>query len=454
MLVELMAPCINADLGCLLAPIKIKTPINRKEIVMKRILVLLIVLSMFVGTVACGIGGDDGDVTLVLAMIGDGLMKDRLDELLLEFTEETGVAVETFFIAGSWEEYVMSLQTMIGGGEQLDAAILAIEGVEMFLGMGLALPIDDFIAANPDVANQIYADTNPNLTVPFSRDGQTFAFPFSWNNVVMHINLNRLEEAGLDLPPSNWDRATFMQYMEALTVEADGTTQFAIAVPAPGGYFMQEAWLFNNGAQYMSDDFTTSLINSPEAVEVFQLWQDLIHVYGFAPIPEPGVNQIQQVIQGQVAMGSWGRWPTTAYLAAGFYDVAIQWLPNFRQNMPIFGVDGIFVISNTDHPEEAIALAAWMSDREFQSAYLSDGNIPASRSLSQETISATGIPYNYQLFFEDVGMMRAVSSPPQFAQVALIVERASSEILINNADVQTTLNNAAEEMNAVLAANR
>lgn len=68
-------------------------------------------------------------------------------------------------------------------------------------------------------------------------------------------------------------------------MEKDGVKQYAVAVPY-GEYFCAEAWLYNNGASYMNDDFTESTINSPESVEVFQLWQDLIYKYGYAPIPE------------------------------------------------------------------------------------------------------------------------------------------------------------------------
>ena len=422
---------------------------------LKKILTLLLVVCMLVGVVACGGGGGGGskDVSLVLAMIGDGQQKDVLDGLLEGFTEETGIKVETLYIAGSWDEYCTKIQTMVGGGEQLDCAILAIEGIEMFIDMELASSINDFIADNPDVANTIINDTNPDLAKPFTHSGETYAFPFSWNNVVMHFNMDRLEEVGLELPPANWGKAQFLDYCEALTVEKDGVKEFALAIPS-GEYFCAEAWLFNNNAKYMSDDFTTSLINSPESVEVFQLWQDLIYVYGYAPVPDPGVNTIQQLINGQVAMGSWGRWPTTAYVNSDFTNVAIQYLPNFQTNVPIYGVDGIFTISATKHPEEAKALAAWISDKEFQRQYLSYGNIPASRSLAQETISALGIPQNYQLFYEEVGMMRAVSSPTQFSECSLIVTRAMSEIFVNNADVQDTLDGAAAEMDAVLAANR
>lgn len=398
----------------------------------------------------------DEDITLTLAMCGDGTTKESLDKLLAKYTEETGVKVESIFIAGSWGEYCTKLQTMIGGGDEVDCAILAIEGVEKFLDMGIAEPIDDWIEANPEISEQILSDTSPSFQEVFKDDeGNTYAFPFSFNNVVMHINTNRLEEAGLELPDEDWSKEEFLEYCEALTTEKDGVKQYAVAVPY-GEYFCAEAWLYNNGAAFMNEDFTESTINSPESVEIFQLWQDLIYKYGYAPIPEENVSPIAQIINGQVAMAAYGRWPTANYVADKFEDVAVQYLPTFKVNQQIGGVDGIFTLKNSKHIEEAKELAAWMSQAEFEGAYLSEGNIPALHSLAQTKVSELGIPENNELFYLDsnTDIYKPVSAPPQFTECSNIVLTAISEICVNQGDVQETLDAAAEEMNAVLAENK
>lgn len=396
------------------------------------------------------------DITLTLAMCGDGTTKESLDELLKMYTDKTGIKVETMFIASSWGEYCTKVQTMIGGGDELDCAIVAIEGISKFLNMGVAEPIDDWIADNQEIADSIFADTSPAFQEIFKDDeGNTYAFPFSFNNVVMHINTARLAEANLELPEADWSKEEFLSYCKALTTEKDGIKQYAIAVPY-GEYFCAEAWLFNNGASYMNDDFTESTINSPESVEIFQLWQDLIYKYGYAPVPEENVAAIDQIINGQVAMGSWGRWPTAQYVANDFEDVAVQYLPSFKQNQQIGGVDGIFTFKSSKHIKEAKELAAWMSQAEFEGAYLSAGNIPALHSLAETKISELGIPQNCELFYLDsnTDIYKPVSAPPQFTECSNIVLTAISEICVNQADVQETLDDAAEQMNEILAENK
>ncbi len=399
---------------------------------------------------------EKSEVTLTLAMCGDGTNKEELDKLLGQFTEETGIKIETFFISGGWGEYCTKIQTMVGGGDNLDCAIVAIEGVSKFLDMGIALPIDDWISENKEEADTILNDTNPTFQDIFKdKEGNTYAFPFSSNNVVMHFNTDRLSEAGLTLPAENWTKEDFLDYCKALTTEKDGVKQYAIAVPY-GEYFCAEAWLYNNKAAYMNDDFTESTINSPESVEIFQMWQDLIYKYGYAPVPEENVSAIEQIINGQIAMGSWGRWPTTNYLSSNFKDVAVQYLPSFKQNQQICGVDGIFTLANSKHLKEAKELAAWMSQAQFEGAYLSTGNIPALHSLAEEKISALGIPENYKVFYENsiTANYKPVSAPIQFTECSNVVLTAISEICVNQADVQTTLDNAAAEMNEILAENK
>lgn len=423
----------------------------------KRILAALLCGCMIITPISqTTVSAADKDITLTLAMCGDGTTKESLDNLLAQYTEETGVKVESIFIAGSWGEYCTKLQTMIGGGDEVDCAILAIEGVEKFLGMGIAEPIDDWIEANPEISEEILNDTSPSFQDVFKdEEGNTYAFPFSFNNVVMHINTNRLEEAGLELPDEDWTKEEFLEYCEALTTEKDGVKQYAVAVPY-GEYFCAEAWLYNNGASYMNEDFTESTINSPESVEIFQLWQDLIYKYGYAPIPEENVSPIAQIINGQVAMAAYGRWPTANYVADDFDDVAVQYLPTFKVNQQIGGVDGIFTLKNSKHIEEAKELAAWMSQAEFEGAYLTEGNIPALHSLAQTKVSELGIPENNELFYLDsnTDIYKPVSAPPQFTECSNIVLTAISEICVNQGDVQETLDAAAEEMNAVLAENK
>lgn len=392
-----------------------------------------------------------GDVTVRLAWLGSGQDKETLDKCLQKFTDKTGIGVETVYIPGSWTEYFTKMQTMIAGGDYIDCAFVAIEGFEMFIDTGMAAPIDDWIAAHQEEYDAVVSDIDQNVLDAVTFNGQVYAIPEEWNNVVTHMNTALLKEAGLELPAEDWTKEQFLEYCEKLTVDKGDTKQFACAVP--GYYFGAEAWLYNFGAAYMNDEFTKSTINSPEAVEAFQFMQDLIHKYGYAPIPEKGVDDIQQLMDGNIAMGFWGRWPTNNYNANGFKDVAVQYMPTFKQNVPIFGGGGIFTMKESKHPDEATLLACHIGSPEFIREFMAAGAIPVLNSVAEELVAELGIPENNKIYAESAKICKPVHSPAQYPECEALVNRVISDILVNKADVQETLDAAAAEMDVILMDN-
>ena len=108
------------------------------------------------------------------------------------------------------------------------------------------------------MAKTIQDDVSDDLEA-FIFDGKTYSFPFSFNNVFMHFNMDRLQEAGVELPQGNWNKEEFLALCEKLTSERDGMKKYAIAVPY-NEYFCMQAWLYNNGASYVNDDYTEATI--------------------------------------------------------------------------------------------------------------------------------------------------------------------------------------------------
>jgi ABC-type glycerol-3-phosphate transport system substrate-binding protein len=113
-------------------------------------------------------------------------------------------------------------------------------------------------------------------------------------------------------------------------------------------------------------------------------------------------------------------------------------------------VDGFFVMKTSKQQEAAKKLVGWLSSAEFEDGYLGDGNVPVLQSLAEKKCIALGIPQNYELFYNGAVPMKQVSAPVSFAEVSSIVLRAMSEICVNQADVQSTLDAAADEINLAL----
>ena len=421
---------------------------------------LIVVIALFsvfgckkegAGTAGRGATGS-GPITLRGTWIGGGQDKDLLDKCLVKYTEKSGHNVEFVFIPGSWAEYFTKIQTMIAGGEQFDVCNVAIEGFEILVQTGMAAPIDNWIAANRAEWDAVTKDISPNVLDIMKFRGQQYGAPNEWNNVCTHINTNCLEEAGLPMPPPNWNKEQFLDYAQKLTKKRpDGTMQYGLTVP--NYYFAFESWLFNNNAAFMTDDFKKSRLLEPNSVEMFQFIYDLIYKYQVAPIPDPGMPTNQLFRDGNIAMQFAGRWLTTDYYSNNFNAVAVQWNPNFKTNVSVWGGTGVFTLKSSKHFNEAASFALYLASAPFIEEFMQYGAIPVLNSVAAKLVPALGIPQNYQLYIEAAKIAKAVHSPAQYAECAQLIERVLNDILVNKLDIMTTLRAADAELNLILADN-
>ena len=426
---------------------------------MKKAFCVLLAALMSASLVACGSSSDDGGsgaadgngdgTTLRVTWNGDGDNRDKLLSCLEDYSAETGNEVEFTFVAGNWGEYFTKIQTMIVGGEKLDCIFAAIEGFQMFYNMGLAMPLTDYVETHQEEVDELMEDVPDALEDPFYFEGELYGFPQAYNTMVTHYNTAEFDAVGLEYPQEGFTTDDLLEMASKLTREVDGVKHYAVYVPT--SYFELESMVRNFGGEFMTADFTEATINSPECVAAFQFYQDLIHEYGYAPIPEPNQSSTQMLIDGTVAMHFAGRWPLFDYEANDFTDVGIQNIPVATEDVMQFGLDGMFVSSATDQYEEAADLAFWMSKPEYMKDYLTEGSIPTRLSVAEETVPTLGYPLNAELFYNRSDTAVPVSSPVSYAECSTIVVDAASQIFVEKADVQTVLDDANEKINQALA---
>jgi multiple sugar transport system substrate-binding protein len=412
---------------------------------------LLLVLS------ACGIGsktaepngGGKAAVELTLAYPGNDDKKEELEGFLAKFTENyPNVKVKLLFVpSNGWADYFNKLETMAAAGNAPDVIRVAIEGIQMFVKRGMALPLDEQMSLDPN-ALENYKDIHEKLQSPFVIDNQTYAFAWDWNNVVVHINTDLLKKAGLEVPDRNWTKDDFLRYAQAMTTEENGKRTYGFFIP--NYYFGASAWLLNNDANILNEEMTKSTLDDPKAIEVMQFFQDLIYKYKVAPIPNANSDQIQMLMSGQVGMIAAGKWPFGAYEKNGFKTIEVQLVPQFSTQKVIFGVGAFPVMSSTKYPKEAYQLSAFLSSSDSQRTLLSADSIPARKSVMEEVLPKTPIK-NWNLYAESADMAVAVQSPPDYAGVEGIFNRYMSAILSNQMDAESAMKEAAQEINKLLA---
>jgi len=391
----------------------------------------------------------DEPVELTLAYPGNDDKKEELEAFLAKFTEKyPNVKVNLLFVpSNGWADYFNKLETMAAAGNAPDVIRVAIEGIQMFVKRDMALPLDEYMSLDPN-ALENYEDIHEKLQSPFVIDGQTYAFAWDWNNVVVHINTDMLKKAGLEVPDGNWTKDDFLRYAQAMTTEENGQKTYGFFIP--NYYFGASAWLINNGANILNEDMTKSTLDDPKAIEVMQFFQDLIYKYEVAPVPNANSDQIQMLMSGQVGMIAAGKWPFGAYESNGFKSVEVQLVPRFTEQKVLFGVGAFPVMKSTKHPKEAYQLSAFLAGSDSQRTLLSADSIPARKSVMEEVLPKTPIQ-NWNIYAESADLAVAVQSPPDYAGVEGIFNRYMSAILSNQMDAESAMKQAAQEINELLA---
>ena len=392
--------------------------------------------------------------TIKISFMGDGAGKDAMQKNFDLFnSKHKDIKAEVMYVpvngGSGWNDYFTKIETMIAGGTAPDISFVAIEGIQSFDSKNLAMPINDYVAKFPELADGVDKDINPNLQKPFVINGKNYGYVTEWNNVVTHFNTTLLKEAGLELPKENWGKQDFLDYCSKLTKKVNGKQQYALAIP--NYYFAAEAWLYNNNASILSEDMKKSALNEPNSVEIFQLWQDLIYKYKYAPAPEPNADSAQQLMSGQVAMAFAGRWFTNNYVTNNFKDVAVQYIPNFKTNKVNFGSGAFCVLNSSKNKDAAAQVALWTAGKEFTTAYLTNASIPTRKSVADDVIPKVSVPQNSQLFYKTADTAVAVQAPPQYPAVATVFDKYLSAILSNQMPAKEALDKATIEINAILA---
>lgn len=413
---------------------------------MKRIVIIIGLLTLS-AMLLFTTGGAEAEVNLSVSVMGN-FLGDEMPVLLEEFGKQNpDLKADVVRVAADdWADYFTKVRTLIAGGDSPDVMYVAIEGGKYVALTGMAIPVDEYIAASPEV-QAVVEDLHPKLQAAFEFEGKTWGTVFGWNNVVTHFNLDMLKEVGLDVPSGDWDLDEFLRYAQALTREVDGQKVFGIALP--GHYFTVNAWLYNFGASMLNEDWNASALDTPQALKAFQALHDLVYKYEVAPSYDGGDQSINQFINDQAAMCFLGRWPLPSW-EENDMNFNIQFMPNMGAQQVIFGSGAFMISSGSEHPEEAFKLASFLSSAWSQKTAIGINTIPTSISVMDEILPESK-PANSMLYRQSADIAKAVQSPKEFPEIAQIFLRYYSLMMANEMDVEEAVNAMHDEINAVFA---
>lgn len=349
-------------------------------------------------------------------------------------------------------EYETTITAGFAGGNAPDVFLLNGQLMGQLAPQGLLLPLDDAM----NTVGRQSADFYEPLIELYQFDGNTYGLPKDFNPLVLFINTTLAEQAGVD--PSS------IQSWEDLQAAAEALTQGEGAGQTTGLCFDPNIlrfapFFFQQGNPIIEDG--QAVFNQEGGVAALQFWQDFQASGTAAPFQEIGTSWCGEAFaQGSAAMVIEGGWlmPFMADPQQGGADVPYTAVPLPRpeggSEDTILFTNAFAANANTQYPNAAAAAVLFLTSQANQEALIPTG-------LAQPSLQVLADDPYYQENPVAQTLVEAAQNgrvaetvfggPQRQADVIRIINQSAIEpIFIGNADVQEALDQAAEEVNAVL----
>lgn len=275
------------------------------------------------------------------------------EKLISEFeTAHPNIKIDAIPISST--DINAKVQADIVAGSAPDIAQLTFDGLDFAVNNFNAKPLEDIVAADELKSN--FEGFSPNGLKLGQLNGKTFGLPFTFSTPVLFYNAKLFEEAGLDpaAPPTTW--AQVKEYGLNIA-EKTGKTGAHVG-GATGGDWIIQALIGSNGGQALSDDRKTIKFGEPEAVEMVQMWQDLIKSGANGKLNDG--EAIEAFSQGKIGMLLFTSALQSSFVAAsqaGGWELKTAKMPAFgdKPTTPVNSGSALFILSD----DKAKQQAAW-----------------------------------------------------------------------------------------------
>ncbi|MFQ9152260.1 MAG: ABC transporter substrate-binding protein [Blautia sp.] len=289
-------------------------------------------------------------------------------------------------------------------------------------------------------------------------DGDWYSLPLDGGNYGWVYNVDMFDKCGIEVPEDGftWDEftdacKTLMEHKDELGIEYP-----TIINDLSSAIDTMYPWITEAGGSYLNDDETCGW-NSDETVAAFEYVKSLVDE-GYVPAIEKLGDGYDALITkfnaGQIAMCRVALWNST-YLQD---DVNWKAMNAPRANdgtqAEVLFLNGIGISSSCENPEAAEKFIKYLTSEEGLALYLEDNTSPQiAVRKSQADLSVSMFDENHDMKLFNTGLKYAgyIDLTETFADQQTIIGQYFDEIWHNDADIKSTLDSMADQLNGLLA---
>lgn len=402
------------------------------------IAVMLVALGLVVS--GCG-GGDTTTGTLTVWQTYNDEEHPVFKEIVARFeASHPGVTIEVVRLPFAGAE--PKIQTALTTRTEPDIARVDVSFLPKLASKNALLALDEY------VSQEYLADIFPVALQSCMYDGQLYGLPDQTNGLCLFYNREMFRAAGLDpdRPPATWDEV--ITYGKRLTDKDEGI--FGIGLT--NSLWWSLPFFYTYGADLLSDDLMHCTLNSPEAIQAFQLKVDMFARHGIegGAWRAGGITGDVGFQNGRYAMIFNGPWAVESLKRTGI-DFGVGLIPagpaGSHTNV---GGNDLVVFRSTDKPELAAEFLMFVANEENQRHWATTlGQIPVN-TKAMDAITSEEHPY-LSTFVEQ--MRTAIPRPPTpyYPEIENLFIPEMQAALDGTKSVEDALNTAVGEVDKLLA---
>jgi len=332
---------------------------------------------------------------------------------------------------GYTDQYNDKVMTMVAGGIAPDVFKTLFPNFGTWADMGIYLPLDDLVQANPDITQ--FDDFFPNHIEGCKIKGKLMALPNDGAPNGMWYNVDMFEQANVKLPDLEWTWDTLTEAAKAMTKkEGNVITQYGTGRPN----WLISVW--SNGGDLLDVDFKKCLMAAPEAIEALAWMQNLVVNLKVSPGPQAlsEQNESDRFTTGRLGttFGVRGSLGTFRSIDKFRFDAAPMIMSNKKKRVTQLAIGWTSIWKQSKNPQQAYKLLAWVCSPEGQRLRISRGFAHPSRKslISQDWFANYTCPKcnskNVNMVFPEMLMRGEARVPPPHPKLAQINQVVTTEL--------------------------
>lgn len=349
-------------------------------------------------------------------------------------------------------DYQTQMRAAFSAGTAPDVFLLDGELMGAFAPNGLLLPLDEAMAA-AGVSGDNYFQPTFEL---YRWEGVTYGLPKDFNPLVVFINTDMAEAAGVD-PASiqTWD--DWAAAAEAMS-SGDGPGR-TYGLCLNSDILRSGALIFQTGNPFIEGN--QAVFNGEDAVRAIEFWKSFKDNNTGALYGDLGRGWCGEAFAGRAsAMAVEGGWivPFLADPANGATDLNYTAIPlpipeGGEQASWLF-TNGFAANASTQYPKAAAAAVLFLAGEENQRALIPSGLAqPSWRSLAQDPYFSENPVARVLVQAGEYGRLAdtVLGGPVKKGDVIATLNEAQERIFLDVQTVQEAMDQAAQEVNEILA---